>query len=223
MAAAPATMAATRQGIVRVVGVVLAGGGARRFGSDKLAASLDGRPLLRHAVDGLGAVCDEVIVSLAAGGRVPPWLNDADVPIRAVHDATSSGGPIAGLRAALAVVDPAAIVVVAGGDMPRLEVGVLRLLVDALGEARAGEVSPAAAVLGPDGTSRPLPFAVRADAATTALAVAGDSIRGLIAAAGPIRVIPDARWRAIDPHGATRWDIDRPEDLDRIRGATGRT
>jgi molybdopterin-guanine dinucleotide biosynthesis protein A len=223
MPRSPATAAASRRGGIHVVGVVLAGGGARRFGSDKLQASLDGRPLLRHAVDGLSAVCDEVVVSLGAGAQTPAWLADTGAPIRAVHDATAAAGPIAGLRAALAVVDRAAIVVVAGGDMPRLHSGVLRLLIDALREARPGEVPAPAAVLGPDGTTRPLPFAVRAGAATDALARAGDSIRGLIRAVRPVYVIPEASWRAIDPGGATRWDVDRPEDLERIRAAALRT
>jgi molybdopterin-guanine dinucleotide biosynthesis protein A len=45
-------------------GIVLAGGRSTRFGSDKLAASLDGVPLVRRAVDALAAVTDGV-----TGGR----------------------------------------------------------------------------------------------------------------------------------------------------------
>ena len=49
-------------------GVVLAAGGASRFGSPKQLAELDGRPLLQHAVDAMLAVpaIDPVVVVLGA-------------------------------------------------------------------------------------------------------------------------------------------------------------
>jgi CTP:molybdopterin cytidylyltransferase MocA len=49
-------------------GVVLAAGGASRFGSSKQLAELDGMPLLQHAVDAILAVpaIDPVVVVLGA-------------------------------------------------------------------------------------------------------------------------------------------------------------
>ena len=49
-------------------GVVLAAGGASRFGSPKQLAELDERPLLQHAVDAMLAVpaIDPVVVVLGA-------------------------------------------------------------------------------------------------------------------------------------------------------------
>ena len=61
-------------GVQGVSAIVLAGGRSSRFGADKLAASMDGRPLLQHAIDAVARVADEVIVVLAAGARRPiPW------------------------------------------------------------------------------------------------------------------------------------------------------
>ena len=51
--------------------IVLAGGASSRFGSDKLAAPLDGRPLLHHALDAVAAVADHVIVVVGPGQAGP--------------------------------------------------------------------------------------------------------------------------------------------------------
>ena len=55
-------------------GVVLAAGGASRFGSPKQLAELDGRPLLQHAVDAMLAVpavdpIAQVAAHQTSGGR----------------------------------------------------------------------------------------------------------------------------------------------------------
>ena len=51
-----------------IAGLVLAAGGARRFGSPKQLAELEGIPLLQHAVDAMLAVpaLDRVVVMLGA-------------------------------------------------------------------------------------------------------------------------------------------------------------
>ncbi len=71
----------------RVLGVVLAGGQSRRFGSDKALARLDGRTLIARAVADLERHCATVIVA----GRVP-----------GVADRPHAGmGPLGGLCGAL--------------------------------------------------------------------------------------------------------------------------
>ena len=51
-----------------IAGVVLAAGGASRFGSPKQLAELDGVPLLQHAIDAMLAVpsLDRVVVVLGS-------------------------------------------------------------------------------------------------------------------------------------------------------------
>ena len=63
---------------------------------------------------------------------------------------------------------------------------------------------------------RPLPLAVRREPALTAARAAlrsnDRSLRWLVAGLEPV-VVPEAAWRAVDPDGAWRRDVDRPEDL----------
>ena len=89
--------AGQRRGAERVdgmiLGVVLAGGQSRRFGSDKALAELGGVTLLARAVDRLGGWCDRVVVV----GR-----ESAPVPAPVLADWPRAGmGPLGGLAAAL--------------------------------------------------------------------------------------------------------------------------
>ena len=76
---------------MRTLGVVLAGGQARRFGSDKAMAMFAGRTLIAHAIDALRLQCAAVVVA----GR------DA-APVATVEDWPRPGmGPLGGICGAL--------------------------------------------------------------------------------------------------------------------------
>lgn len=194
-------------------GIVLAGGRSRRFGGDKLRASVAGRPVLHHAILALAAACREVIVAGAHGGEdaaldLPDGL---PVPIRIVLDQAPFEGPLAGLAAGLgAASEPLALV--AGGDMPGLAVPVLLAM---LREADEAGASARAVVLAQRDGWRPLPLAVPTLAAGLAndlLAAGRRSLYDLVRALGPLEIGEDA-WRSLDPSGGTIVDIDRVEDI----------
>jgi len=64
--------------------IVLAGGRSSRFGSDKLAADLDGTTLLAATIGTLADVVDDVVV---AGPRLPSdWQRARLSPIALVPD-----------------------------------------------------------------------------------------------------------------------------------------
>lgn len=72
------------------LGAIIAGGKATRFGSDKAAALLNGRPLIEHVADGLRKQVDKIIVC----GRAWPGMDSVD-------DAPFADmGPLGGLNAA---------------------------------------------------------------------------------------------------------------------------
>jgi molybdopterin-guanine dinucleotide biosynthesis protein A len=191
-----------------VTGIVLAGGRSSRFGSDKLTAELDGRPLLHHAIEAVAAVVHEVIV-IAAPGVEPPIPAALGTRVRVVHDPESFGGPLLGLVAALsAVTTPLALV--AGGDMPRMVPAVLQRLAVAIGPGRS------AVILEIPGRVQPLPMALDTRAALTAgrtvLNRGGRSLRELLRELAAVSV-PAPVWLSLDPAGATIMDIDHPADL----------
>ncbi len=74
-----------------ILGVVLAGGQSRRFGSDKALAELGGHTLLARAVDAMSGWCEYVVV---AGRETAPAPTIPDWP----HP---DMGPLAGIAAGL--------------------------------------------------------------------------------------------------------------------------
>lgn len=189
--------------------VVLAGGASRRFGTDKLAAELGGRPLLHHAIERLLAVCEEVVVVLPPDGEEPTVPSGSVVFAR---DVAQHEGPLAGLAAGLASV-ASERAVVAGGDMPGIEAEVLRELLRA-----SEETGAVVAVLSDGGHARPLPCVVRTEPALAAtqrlLAEGRRRLRDLLTEAATV-IVDEPTWTAFDPERRTLLDVDEPSDLDR--------
>jgi molybdopterin-guanine dinucleotide biosynthesis protein A len=187
----------------RVSVVILAGGRSSRFGRDKLAEPIDGRPLLDHAIDAVRLLASEILV-VAGPDATPGVAGD----VRLVHDAVAFEGPLVGARAGL-VAASESIVLLVGGDMPGLVDAVLESMVDLLGAADA-------VVLEHEDRPRPLPMAVRREralAAVEGLIAQGERrLRALIDVL-ETRTIAETTWRALDPDGATLRDIDTEADL----------
>lgn len=220
----------------RVGAIVLAGGRSTRFGRDKLAEPLDGRPLLEHAIEAVRSVADEIVVvaapeapeatgatSPSAPGAPDPSTSPATPPgVRVVRDPEPFAGPLAGLATGLdALDDDIDRVIVVAGDMPGLVPAVLTRLLDALdGPAEpataATDTAPRAVVLRHGADTPPLPLAIDPHRARTAARAAlerGDRrLRDLVTALDAT-TIPEPTWRADDPDAATLRDIDVPDDL----------
>ncbi|TAG25559.1 MAG: molybdenum cofactor guanylyltransferase [Rhodobacterales bacterium] len=80
---------------MRIFGVILAGGQARRMGADKALVPLAGRPLLAHVLDRLEPQVEHVLIS--ANGDLSRF---AGFGCPVVPDATPQG-PLSGIHAAL--------------------------------------------------------------------------------------------------------------------------
>lgn len=166
----------------RLVAVVLAGGAGRRFGGDKLAVEIDGRPLLEHALDGLPAGTAIALVG-------PPRA--VSRPVTVVAEDPPGGGPAAGLVTGLAwalTSDPAAVVTLPG-DAPGGGRAAALLLAEL-------ERTGADAVVGVDlsGQDQVLQLALRPVAARRLIQLAGpdrghdQSVRRLVTALAPARL-----------------------------------
>ena len=188
-----------------VSAIVLAGGRSSRFGRDKLAEPVSGRPLLQHAIDAVRPYASEVLVVVA-----PDAVPAVPAYVFVVRDSVPFEGPLAGLLAGLGAAHES-IVLITAGDMPDLVPDVVQALLAAL-ESTGGQ----AAILDRDGRPRPLPMAVLREpalAAAARLIAAGERRLGAITEALQTTVIPEATWRALDPDGKTMRDIDTPADL----------
>lgn len=194
-----------------VAAIVLAGGASSRFGADKLAEELDGRPLLHHALVAVDAVAGVVVAVLAAGADLPP-VPSLGARLIVAHDAVSHQGPLAGLAAGLASLPPGIDrVLLVGGDMPSLVPEVLEALLAAL------DADPAlgAATLEAE-PNAVLPMGIRpalvAPAAASLLAEGRRALRGVL---GRVRSaeVPASAWRRLDPVAQTLHDVDTRDDL----------
>jgi molybdopterin-guanine dinucleotide biosynthesis protein A len=197
--------------VTRISGIVLAGGRSTRFGADKLAALVDGRPLVHRPIEALAAIVDEVVIVVGPDG-VPPLPAATRVPLRIVRDDEPSAGPLAGARTGL---EEAAgdVAILAAGDMPGLVVALLSDLA-----ARVGPSGVEAAVLCDGDQLRPVPSALARDAAlAAATTLRGRGIARLRDLFGELRTdqVPEHEWRHLDPDAASLIDVDRPEDLPR--------
>lgn len=189
----------------RVSAIVLAGGRSIRFGRDKLAEPIAGRPMLQRAIDAVRPFATEILVVAAPGGA-PSVESD----VRVVHDPSPYEGPLAGLAAGL---DEARekIVFLTAGDVPGLSPAVAQLLLAALDGPGID-----LAVLADGDRASPFPMAVRRDPGRiTAARLIGSGERrlsSLIDALGST-MIAEPRWRAVDPEGRSTRDIDTQADL----------
>jgi molybdopterin-guanine dinucleotide biosynthesis protein A len=190
----------------RVGAIVLAGGRSSRFGRDKLAEPIEGRPMLDHAIEAVRLVATDIVVVAAPGGSppIPPGITLA-------HDEQPFEGPLAGLATGLAALGPDVDhVIVVGGDMPALVPAVLDRLLSLVDRADA-------VILNDDAGRRPLPMAVRRSIvqplAERLLAGGERRLRAVLAELHAVVAIDPGTWRADDPTGETLRDVDAPGDL----------
>jgi molybdenum cofactor cytidylyltransferase len=192
---------------VKTCGVVLAAGAGRRFGGAKQLATLDGRPLLQHAVDAARAspALDRVVVVLGAG---------ADEVLAAVAFGRASvvmcdgwdEGMAASLRCGVAAAADADWIVVTLGDEPALPAGAIDAVVSA-----ARSAAPAVGAVRARWHGRPgHPVALRAD-----LAGRVDGLRGDVGARGLLEQVAvlEVECGAL----GTPVDVDTPADLEGMR------
>jgi molybdenum cofactor guanylyltransferase len=179
--------------MVRVSGVLLAGGGSRRMGFDKAAA------FGPRAAAVLAEVCDDVVVASGDGQRLA-WLGLPQVA-DAVADAGPLGGLVAGLEAARH--DPVAVLAV---DMPDASPAVLCRLA----EAWTGEPAVIPVV---DGRVQPLHAVWSKTAATELRARLAEGQRSVTDAARAVgaRLVGEDVWGPADA-GFAR-NVNAPDDL----------
>ena len=109
--------------------LILAAGGARRFGSDKRLFPIDGVAMLSRTLDVYREVFDDVAVVIRPGEpRIATLVRAAGA--RIVEAADASRGQSRSLAAGVAALDQAPGVVIGLGDMPFVAPSTLRAIAD---------------------------------------------------------------------------------------------
>lgn len=187
------------------LGVVLAGGGSTRFGTDKALARLDGERLLDRAVSVLRRVCPEVVVASSHPEHEGAgWTR--------LPDLRPGQGPLAGIEAALVHAERAgaAGIVVLACDVPGAEPALFRSLMDELGDAAA--IAPARD--GPPGFE-PLCAVYRTECAGVASRLLDDDVRGTH------RLFDSVGGRVLRGVAPGLANVNTREDLVRFRDGRG--
>ena len=112
-----------------IAGLLLAAGGASRFGSQKLVAQFRGEPLVCHAASRLATATDG---GLAVVGKDAETVRGAlsGCGLAIVENPNWRDGLSASLKVGLANLDPSVdAVIVALGDQPDLDADVMRSLI----------------------------------------------------------------------------------------------
>jgi CTP:molybdopterin cytidylyltransferase MocA len=191
-----------------IAGVVLAAGGASRFGGPKQLADLDGRPLLEHAIRAIEAVpaIDRVVVVLGARAdevRAGVDVGATEVVVCADWDAGQSASLKTGIAAIAGSADAAVITL---GDMPRVTAQVIARFAELAREHGAG--ARARAVY--DGVPGH-PVVLGSEHFAAVAEIEGDiGARELLRRIGVHKIECSHLCDAID--------IDTPADLERLRG-----
>lgn len=184
---------------MRLIAIVLAAGSASRFGSDKLAASFRGEPLLHHAIRAARAAPVERVVVICRPGSDTATWNEAP-PVEFIElDSTEMS---ASLRTGTEAAGDADGAFVFLGDMPLVPHEVAGKLAEQLGEHFA--------VLPRRQTRTGHPVLLSAHAFPEIASLTGDEGAGkLLQGRSDVGFVECA-------NEAIHFDIDRPEDMEAL-------
>ena len=190
-----------KTGSPAVTAVVLAAGSATRFGSVKLLAPINGRPVLQHVLDALDAAAlTDVVVVLGTDAEAIEaaidWRSE-----RRVTNPDSGRGLSSSLVVGLEAVPAEASALIVLGDQPAISPATIRTLLDQPDDAEL----PVVVARYPDDSARN-PVLLRRAAFGIATEATGD--RGL----GPVLAGHPELVREVPVHGSNP-DVDTPADL----------
>jgi molybdenum cofactor cytidylyltransferase len=187
-----------------IAAVVLAAGLARRMGRQKLLLHLQGKPVVRWAVERLsGHVEDVVVVTGTDDAAMREAL--ADLTVRFVVNPRPQDGQGSSIAIGAAGLKPwTRAAMVALGDQPRVPDAVPRTLIEAFNRSGKAIVTPV--YRGVQGT----PVLFSADVFAELRALTGDAGARAVVTARPERVEAVAFDFAMPP------DVDTPEDYAKL-------
>ncbi len=194
-----------------IAALVLAAGRAVRMGSPKLLLPVGGEALLARVLRAARASrCDDVLVVVGAGAEdITAAAREAGA--RAVLNPRYAEGMGTSVAAGIAALpDACEAVVVLLGDQPFVGPEIINALIDAHRDTGRPLVASRY------GTVRGAPMLIGRDLFDEARALDGD-----VGARVLLRGHPDLLAEVDVGEGPASWDVDTPDDLERVRRADG--
>jgi molybdenum cofactor cytidylyltransferase len=189
-----------------IAGLLLASGASRRFGSNKLLAPLEGRPVVRWSAEALASAVDATHVVVPVRSQEVRAALEG-LAVHWVENAEAESGMASSIRAGVASL-PADVeaVVITLGDQPLIDTLVIRRVVARWRET--SDVTRAITTSYADGRGHPTLFGSAVFAALRALK--GDrGARELIASQGDAVTV-------VEMDGPRPMDVDTPEALQAV-------
>ncbi len=195
----------------RVAALVLAAGRSSRMGTiNKLLINVDGKPMVRHAVDAVREAGLDPVIVVTGHERERVEAALAGLPVRLVHNPAYAEGLSTSLKAGLAAVPPDADGVLIGlGDMPQVRADDIERLVVAF-----NPVEGRAIVVPVRNGKRGNPVLWAKRFIPEMQKVAGD-----VGARHLIGAYPEAMAEVEMPSDGVLTDIDTPQALARLAGS----
>ncbi len=188
-----------------LVGTILAGGKSSRFGSNKAFALINNERLIDRSVRLLSKWCSPVVV---VANRLEEYIGIEAV---LVSDIIPERGPLVGVYTAL-LFSPKRWVFIRAVDMPFLTESFVALLREEISEKfdvivplKDGQFEPLCALY----STTSIPHIERA------LERGGERIIHFYKKAR-VKIIPEEKWRQIDPEGINFLNVNTQEELQRI-------
>jgi len=195
-------------------GLILAGGRSTRFGGgEKSLRIVGGKRMICRVVDALCPITDELVISVRDERQkdlLYPFISCYDF----VYDEIKDIGPLSGIYAGLQRVKGYYVVVVAC-DMPLINTAAIELLF------KKAKDHDAAVPAHADGFIEPLHAVYRREPMLNAVKQSIDAGESKISA--PLKMlkdvvyVPDEDIKKVDPELDTFLNVNRAEDMDRIR------
>ena len=184
-----------------IAGLLLAAGGARRFGSQKLLAPLRGSPIVRRAAENLAAETDELWVVVGSEAEAVRGVLKG-VAARFVENEQWARGLSSSLAAGIRALPPEVdAIVIALGDQPSVDRDVIRRVIERWRET--GRPIASARYLG----TRGHPVLLAREVFDEAASASGDVGARELIARDPARVV------FADVNADPPRDVDTKDDL----------
>ena len=202
---------------MKKTGIILAGGRSYRFyPGDKCFITLDNKPLIKHVIDKISGMVDEIIVAARdkEQGEEIRKICDADAKPILVFDSRKDFGPLAGILSGLEKASFQYSLVI-GCDMPHINEGVVEFLFEI---AEAGGYD-AVVPRWENGMLEALHSVYRnkqmLDATKKAVREKKNIILAPLSQLKKVKFVPTNKIKEIDPELKTFTNINTQEDLDR--------